>query len=410
MTDFANRSLEVIVRLTERCNIDCSYCYVFKLSDRSFERHPAILTREAADALPQFLAQAVEQLNLDGVTVYLQGGEPLLAGAERTADLCRRLRSRVAPLAETRIAVATNAMLIDDAWLDVFSEFGIHVAVSLDGPRETNDISRRDKKGRGTYERSVVGLRRVQAASSAGRLPRPSIMSVISPGRSPAQAYRHFVDDLGATSLHFQLPDATWDSINRPSDEAVSRSLRELFVEWSRRDIGRVWLRIASAAFDAVVKPLASNCAATRSFAVTVASNGDLGPPDDWRNFAPALFETGLNVGNCSAKEFLQAPSIRSAFDQIEATPQQCGECVWRPACRGGNIANPLHRFGRMRGFLKPSIYCRPLQSLFQSVVEFLLDKGVPFEVVERNIAGNAGLARATESLAEGARGLGLSP
>jgi len=39
------KTIEVVLKLTERCNIDCTYCYVFNKGDESYKKHPKYFTK-----------------------------------------------------------------------------------------------------------------------------------------------------------------------------------------------------------------------------------------------------------------------------------------------------------------------------------------------------------------------------
>jgi hypothetical protein len=42
------RHVEVVLKVAERCNIDCTYCYMFNKGDESFRRKPKQLSIGAA--------------------------------------------------------------------------------------------------------------------------------------------------------------------------------------------------------------------------------------------------------------------------------------------------------------------------------------------------------------------------
>src|SRR5207248_2905774 len=56
----------------------------------------------------------------------------------------------------------TNATLITEDWCDFFSRHTLRVGVSLDGPKEIHDKYRRDRRGRGTFEKTLRGIQMLQ--------------------------------------------------------------------------------------------------------------------------------------------------------------------------------------------------------------------------------------------------------
>ncbi len=66
-----------------------------------------------------------------------------------------------------QLSPPTNAMLVDDEWIDIFEEFNIGVLrISGRAQRQYHDLERVDHFGRGSYERALAGR-----DSPAGRGP-----------------------------------------------------------------------------------------------------------------------------------------------------------------------------------------------------------------------------------------------
>ena len=95
--------------------------------------------------------------------ILFHGGEPLLFGKARFGALCAKLRSLAAECGiDLRLAVTTNAVLIDADWAALFSRWRVGVTVSLDDRRGL--VTVRDEKGStfGTihvHDRKVASVR-----------------------------------------------------------------------------------------------------------------------------------------------------------------------------------------------------------------------------------------------------------
>ena len=50
-------------------------------------------------------------------------------------------------------------MLIDHAWCALFRRWEVGIGVSIDGPREIHDANRVPRQGRGTFDKTVAGIR-----------------------------------------------------------------------------------------------------------------------------------------------------------------------------------------------------------------------------------------------------------
>lgn len=131
----ASDPIEVILKLAgDACNLNCVYCY----EKREVGPRNQILK---LDSVARFLG------SLDGrpINVGLHGGEPLVYGKKRTADLLEILRC-YDPNMEIRIQ--TNGYLYDADWEAIFTESPLNIilGVSIDGRKEENSY-RVDYKG-----------------------------------------------------------------------------------------------------------------------------------------------------------------------------------------------------------------------------------------------------------------------
>ncbi|HEV2679407.1 MAG TPA: radical SAM protein, partial [Rhodanobacter sp.] len=173
-------TLQIILKVAERCNIACKYCYFFFGGDDSHKFNPAYIADETVDHLADFVADAVSRYQLDLVRIIIHGGEPLMLKKSRMADLLSKIE-QAARGSTLQFTIQTNAMLIDDDWVDLFEKHNVYVGVSVDGPREVNDTYRVDKRMRGTYDRTVDGLRKLFNAYEDGRIARPGALCVVNP-------------------------------------------------------------------------------------------------------------------------------------------------------------------------------------------------------------------------------------
>lgn len=81
-----------ILKVANRCNIDCDYCFVFNSKDQVARRLPARMDLDVARATARRIGEHVTAHSLPAVHVVLHGGEPLLAGARHMADLLDAVR------------------------------------------------------------------------------------------------------------------------------------------------------------------------------------------------------------------------------------------------------------------------------------------------------------------------------
>ena len=144
----------LVLQPTPFCNIDCSYCY---LSDR---KSTATMSLETLDLVCR---RVFESPRLDRqLEVAWHGGEPLvvpLAWYEDALELMAKQRPAVLQL---KHCFQTNGLLVNEDWARFFARTGARVGLSIDGPAELHDASRRTRDGRGTHERAMRAVRLLQ--------------------------------------------------------------------------------------------------------------------------------------------------------------------------------------------------------------------------------------------------------
>jgi len=81
---------QIIFKLAERCNINCTYCYYFHGGERDFLSKPARTKADVGDALSDYLKRTLAAGEIDKAQVIFHGGEPLLYGKRRFDALCSK--------------------------------------------------------------------------------------------------------------------------------------------------------------------------------------------------------------------------------------------------------------------------------------------------------------------------------
>ncbi len=384
--------LNVVFKISERCNLKCDYCYFFFGGDETWKQHPAIVPAHVIEGLGAFAARAARAHGIGKITLIFHGGEPLLMPPAQFSAMCDALRRHEDGF-RFDFGLQTNGLLVRDAWIDLFERHQISVGLSLDGPVATNDLHRLVLMGRSSYHRTVAGLRLLQAAAREGRISDPGVLSVINPEADGAAVYRHFVHDLGVTQMSFLTPDYTWDS---GAGDAVVRGVSRFLVDalraWLRDRNRKVRIRVFSELLAAMIDPTAMELVQTyrddyRNI-ISVSSNGDLGPEDTLRVVDPRFASMGLNVATHDLRDLVESDAWREQAQAATERPEKCEGCGWWKICKAGR---PINRFSVERRFDNPSLYCAGLKDMYAEIAAFLVKNGTPL----REITGRLALAPA---------------
>jgi serine-type anaerobic sulfatase-maturating enzyme len=339
------------------CNLDCTYC--FFLSKEML--YPGSRFRMAEDLLERYLSQLIEaHARSPEVMVAWQGGEPTMMGLDffrRSVELAEGMRRPGQRIVHT---IQTNGTLLDDAWGEFFALHGFLVGLSVDGPREIHDSYRVDKGGKGSFDRVMRGLgvlRRHDVQWNA-------LTTVHTANQDRGrEVYRFLRDECNAAFMQFipiverataeLLPaaNAGWGerAHNRPlytqhgklvTERSVSpggygRFLIDVFEDWVRRDVGRVYVQMFDVALANWYGEPPGLCvhSETCGLALALEHTGDLYSCDHY-------VEPDYKLGNIRDRKMLDLVVLpqQQEFGRAkrDTLPPFCLECDVRFACHGG--------------------------------------------------------------------------
>ncbi len=361
----------VLLKVASRCNIACTYCYVYQLGDRGWERQPSVMSQRMIDATISRLDELRQAQDRD-FAVVLHGGEPLLLGEKLLARLLVGLRARL-PEGCT-LSVQTNGTLLTGPLLGLFEDTGTKVSVSLDGPRELNDSRRVRFDQGGTFEAILCGIRRLQRHSAAERL-FSGTLSVVEPSSDPSEVY-WFLRRLGVPGMSFLLPDGNHSRL--PPGKAGFDSheagawLAGLFDVYMS-DPDPVPVRI----LDDLVKLLLGGAATKEGMGrdlnaiLIIDTDGTVTKNDTLKSTFNGgdQFSEPWSVQSHSLQEIARTPAFREHVEMQHPTCNQCLRCPELSICGGGM---PLYRWSNERGFDNPSVYCTDHLYLISHVRRYL--------------------------------------
>jgi len=152
--------LEIIVATD--CNLKCKYCYA---DNGTYGREKRVLQPEDATLyLRKLLVGRYE--NIDVVMFF--GGEPTIQ-PQTIEAICTFFKNCVHEGIFNSLPVYTmvsNGTLIDNTLAQLLAKHKIRVTISIDGPKDINDVLRVTAEGEGTYDAIASGIAALQNAGS----------------------------------------------------------------------------------------------------------------------------------------------------------------------------------------------------------------------------------------------------
>lgn len=336
------------------CNVDCSYCY---LSHRSENHRMDIATVQAIARFVRGMQQRESELS-----VVWHAGEPLVAPVDFYEAAFDALQSGAAPM-RFRHHFQTNGTLINDEWCALFKRWSAQIGVSIDGPREIHDAHRVDRANRGTFDRVMRGIKKLQdfeiPFTVIGVLTRTAL-------QAPDEVWRFF-ETLGASQVAFNVEEVEGSNASSSLAEHESEVQFRSFIRRLgalRAENPGLCVREFDSMRNHLTAPPGSGMfrADNRPGAIiNIDFAGNV------TTFSPELLGTATdrygkfhwgNVHTNVWQDIIANESFRKVHWDIQAGVRQCEEsCSYFSVCGGGNPSNKLAELGTFAG--TETQYCR---------------------------------------------------
>ena len=360
------KSVAFVLKVMSRCNLNCTYCYVYNKGDNTWRDRPVVMRDDVIEAALDRIEAWCRTTGQQRVPVTFHGGEPLLAGRARMDRWCQHIRERLSGTAEVDFNLQTNATLIDDDWASLFLEHGIEVGVSIDGPAAIHDEARVDRHGAGTHERVVQGV-----ACLSERGVRMGALAVIHFGADSVSIHRH-ITSLGFSNVNYLLPDFTHDTVAEVrrvhGPTPCADYLLPVFDEWWFNDTVSTKIPLFIAVSRLVLGGRSNiDMVGNEPFGfVFIEPNGAIEDLDALRVCRHGMASTGLSVfaNDMADVGALSALHRAAMFDGLPV-PTDCRACPEATTCSGGYLP---HRWSSSKAFDNPSVWCADLLALFAHV------------------------------------------
>jgi uncharacterized protein len=347
----------VLIKVASRCNINCTYCYVYNMGDDGWAEMPNHMSSETTQAVARALDE-LSQIQTRRFAVVLHGGEPLLLGPKKLAQVLSTLRG-VTPT-DCSFGLQTNGILITDEILDVCFENRTTLSVSIDGPKHIHDRRRVGHDTEGTYDRVLKGINKLREHRNSDFL-FSGLLAVIDPESDPSEVYEFFktldppgIDFLYRDGNHMRLPEG-------------KKSLRSTeYGDWLARlvdiylfDQNPLPVRFIDDLIKLTLggKGTKDGAGLTDFGILVIDADGSITKNDTLKssfNGADRFAQT-WSVQSSSLVEILNSKDFSEAHALQRPTSKICLGCPELEVCGGGMT---LHRWRDANGYDNPSVYC----------------------------------------------------
>lgn len=359
---------DVVLKVHQRCNLACDYCYVYTMADQSWRGRPLVMERETWTATAERMAAHAATHGLGAMRLVLHGGEPLLAGPARLGELITDFRAAFSAGCRLDVQIQTNGTLLTEAILDLFVEHDVRVGVSLDGTASDNDNRRRYPDGRGSYGAVDRGLQLLTTAPYAGIF--AGLLCTVDPSTEPLACYESLLS-YRPPMIDLLLPHANWSA---PPERPATGSrvphaewLISVFDRWYGAPRQETSIRL----FEDVMALILGGSGRSEQVGlspvavVVVESDGRIELVDSLKSAYDGACATGLTVFDDPLDAALDHPGVVARQIGVAALSDTCQACALHTVCGGGHYA---HRYRDPDGFRNPSVYCPDLMVFIRHV------------------------------------------
>jgi uncharacterized protein len=322
---------QVVLKLNSRCNLACTYCYVYESVDEGWRRQPVAMSRRTLGLVADRIAEHLAGRPAARLTVTLHGD----------------------------FTVQTNALLLNADLLEVFARHGVRVGVSLDGDRLANDRHRRFRHGGGSYD-AVAGALELLTAGRFRHL-FSGLLCTVDVRNDPLAVYEALLA-FAPPRIDFLLPHGNWTApppFRDPRGDGTPYAdwLIEIFERWYSASRRPTDVRL----FGSILSLLLGGPSDTEAVGVSragllvIESDGSIEQTDSLKTTENGMAATGLHVATASFTEALGHPAIRAQHAGLAGLAETCRGCEIVSVCGGGLYA---HRYRQGSGFANPTVYC----------------------------------------------------
>jgi len=362
----------VVLQPTPFCNINCRYCYLPQ--------------RDATTVMPlETVIALFEKIFASGwsspcLTIIWHAGEPLVLPISYYQAAFEAIEARRPPSIQLRHCVQTNGMLLTQDWCDFIKKWHIGVGVSIDGPRHLHDANRVTRAGKGTFDRTLDGIRLLRRENVPFH-----VITVLSEKsmHAPEEMLDFYISE-GIDDVCFNVEESEGIHISgllsssNPADSF--RHFLDRFWTLSRQSSQIQFIREVDGMITRIFRP---ECASPDNAQVEPFGMVNVDCHGNVSSFSPELLGyknakyNDFIVGNIlsdSLEDMLRSASMLAMKQDIAAGVEACRkECDYFSVCGGGSPVNKLTENGTFES--SRTVFCSLVQIVPTDLILNALDR-----------------------------------
>ncbi|MFA9397325.1 MAG: anaerobic sulfatase maturase [Clostridiaceae bacterium] len=348
------------------CNLSCKYCFYNSLSEKRNIKSYGFME---IDTLEIIIKKGLSEAE-GSCTFAFQGGEPTLIGLDFYKKLIEFEKKYNVKSLKINNVLQTNATLIDEDWASFLAKNKFLVGISLDGPKDINDLHRIYSDGKGSYNKIIKAISYLDKYKVEY-----NVLSVVtaSVARYGRKVYDFYKKNNFKYFQFIQCLDPLGEEFggNKFSlkPEAYGKFLCDVFDKWYEDILKNDAVSIRY--FDNLVsmiqggRPEACGMSGICSCEYVIEADGGVYPCDFY-----VLDKWCMgNIKDKSVEELFYSQAAQDFIKVSTNVDEKCRTCKWLNICRGGCRRHREPILGEI-----PSLnyFCKSYEMFFEHSIERL--------------------------------------
>ncbi|WP_413998098.1 radical SAM protein [Flavobacterium sp. W1B] len=374
------RTTNLVVKVASRCNLNCTYCYMYNMGDDSYKLQPKFMSKDIVEAMLLKIKNHCLRNKLERFLIIFHGGEPLLIGKDFYLDFIESVKKIIPKHIEIDYSMQSNGVLLDNEWCKLLKRLNIQIGISLDGTPSSNNLNRVYHNGKGSYDEIINGFNIMK--SIYGKTYSNSLC-VIDTNEVPFDVYTHF-KNLDVHSVSFLFQDFNYLTATKESVPKIGDWLIELFNSWYEdKSDSKPIIK----PFDELIGLILGKNKGSEIFGkgindtLVIETDGSIETVDTLRICGNGFTKTNYNVLNDELSSIFEGDQLAKLYyNAHNELSSVCEKCPIESICGGGYLG---HRYSQENKFDNPSIYCNEIVKIICHIQNKILEN-IPKNIIEK--------------------------
>lgn len=345
------RAPNIIFRVTNKCNLRCTYCYDgknheeydFRDVNRNFEKN--------IDKICKAIREIIDYGDEDyPVELIFHGGEPLLVSADNYRKLLEKLKGL-----NLKFSVQTNGTLISNEFINLFQDYDFNVGISLDGYDEKSNSCRIYKNKKNSFNDCLKNIKTLKEKNMKFGV----IMSINKEHLGNELELYRFIALNGINCNIRPVFPSSPEKINISCDE-YTNFFCKLFDIWfhdsnelvKTHQISELYLELRKSYDCNFIEKTCESCESCFLNFISMDIDGDIYPCNRLYGINEYLYG---NIYSNSMEEIMKK-SNDLAEKRKKSINDKCSNCYLKDTCNGGCPANS---YSYNRNILEKDFFCK---------------------------------------------------